>query len=179
MGLFLNRFFRALKLDVGLYQELLDDPKLFNQALIAVFIYSMAAAFGTFGRTGPAGNNIGMITTLLGWYVWAISTYFIGARIFPEEQTEPDRRAVMRVLGFACAPGVLRIVGFIPNLGITILAIATIWMLAAATVGVKLALNYQSTARALGVSLMGWIISAVFQGMMFVLLFSAFGVSVR
>ena len=85
----------------------------------------------------------------------------------------------MRVLGFACAPGVLRIVGFIPNLGITILAIATIWMLAAATVGVKLALNYQSTARALGVSLMGWIISAVFQGIMFVLLFSAFGVSVR
>ena len=179
MRIFINRFFRALKLDVGLFQELLDDPKLFNQALIVVFIYSMAAAFGTFGRTGPTGNNIGMITTLLGWYVWAISTYFIGARILPEEQTEPDRRAVMRVLGFACAPGVLRIVGFLPNLGIAILAIATIWMLAAATVGVKLALNYQRTARALGVSLIGWIISAVFQGIMFVLLFSAFGVSIR
>ena len=179
MRIFIDRFFRAAKLDVSLYQELLEDPKLFNQALIVVFIYSMAAAFGTFGRTGATGNNIGMITTLLGWYVWAISTYFIGARIFPEEQTDPDRRTVMRVLGFACAPGVLRILGFIPNFGVFILAISTIWMLAAATVGVKLALNYQSSARALGVSLLGWIISAVFQGILFILLFSAFGVSVR
>lgn len=179
MGNFLNRFFRAAKLDVNLYQELIDDPKLFNQALIVVFIYSMTAAFGTFGRTGPTGNNIGMITTLVGWYVWAISTYFIGARLLPEKQTEPDRKALMRVLGFACAPGVLRIVGFIPNFGIAIFTIATIWMLASATVGVKLALNYQSTGRALGVCILGGIISIIFQGIMFVILFSAFGVSAR
>jgi hypothetical protein len=179
MKLFLNRFFRAAKLDVSLYQELLDDPKLFNQALIVVFIYSMMSAFGTFGRTGATGNNIGMITTLIGWYVWALSTYFIGARILPEKQTEPDRSALMRVLGFASAPGVLRILGFIPNFGIAILAIATVWMLAAATVGVKLALNYRSTGRALGVCILGGMISVLFQGIMFVLLFSAFGVSAR
>ncbi len=136
----------------------------------------MAAAYGTFGRTGATGINIGMVTTLFGWYAWALSTYFVGARIFPEDQTEPDRRALMRVLGFASAPGVLRALGFIPNLGIVILVIATIWMLAAATVGVKLALNYKNTFRALGVSLIGGIISAVFQLLMFVLLFSAFGV---
>ena len=176
MGDFLNRFLRACKLDVDLYQELIEIPKLLNSSLIVVFIYSMASAYGTFGRTGVAGINIGMITTLFGWYVWAFSTYFVGVRFFPEDQTEPDRRAVMRVLGFACAPGVLRALGFIPNLGLVILLIASIWMLAAATVGVKQALNYTSTPRALGVVIIGWVISAFFQALLFVILFSAFGV---
>jgi hypothetical protein len=179
MRTFLNRFFRAAKLDASLYQEILEEPKSFNQALIVVLIYSMASAFGTFGRVGSVGTNIGMLTTLFGWYVWAISTYFIGARILPEPQTEPDRKALMRVLGFACAPGVLRVAGFIENLGLVVLLIATIWMLAAATIGVKQALNYQSTSRALGVSIIGIIISYVFQGILYVVLFSAFNVEPR
>ena len=179
MSRFLNRFLRAAKLDVSLYQELVEDGRAMNQALIVVFLYSMASAYGTFGRTGATGINIGMITTLLGWYVWAFSTYIIGARILPETQTKPDRKALMRALGFASAPGVLRVLGFVQGLGLTILLIAAIWMVAAATVGVKQALSYESTARALGVCIIGLIISAVFQGLMFVLLFSAFGVTAR
>ncbi len=177
MRRFLNRFFRAAKLDVSLYQEIAEDGGAMNQALIVVLIYSMAAAYGTFGRTGATGINIGMITTLLGWYVWAFSTYIIGVRILPETQTKPDRKALMRTLGFASAPGVLRVLGFVQGLGLTILLIAAIWMVAAATVGVKQALGYESTSRAMGVCIIGLIISAVFQGLMFILMFSAFGVT--
>jgi hypothetical protein len=177
MRRFMNRFWRAAKLDVSLYQELVADPGLLNQALIVVFIFSMAAAYGTFARTGVTGVNIGMITTLLGWYVWAFSSYIVGARILAEEQTQPDRKALMRVLGFASAPGVLRVLGFLQGLGLVIFLCATIWMIAAATVGIKQALNYESTSRALGVCIIGWIISAVFQGLMYVILFSAFGVT--
>jgi hypothetical protein len=177
MRLFLNRLLRAARLDVSLYRELLENAGLFNQALIVVFIFSMAAAYGTFGRTGATGINIGMVTTLLGWYVWAFSTYIIGARLLPENRTQADRRALMRVLGFASAPGILRALGFIPGLGLVILLTATGWMIATATIGIKEALNYQSTSRALGVCIIGLIISAVFQGLMFILLFSAFGVS--
>ena len=83
----------------------------------------------------------------------------------------------MRTLGFASAPGVLRVLGFVQGFGLVILLIATIWMVAAATVGVKQALSYESTSRALGVCIIGLIISAVFQGLMFVLMFSAFGVT--
>jgi hypothetical protein len=177
MNRFLNRFFRAAKLDVKLYQEIVEDPRTLNQALIVVFIYSMASAYGTFGRTGATGTNIGMITTLLGWYVWYFSTYIIGARLFPEAQTEPDRKALMRTLGFASAPGVVRALGFIPDFGLVVLLAATGWMIAAATLGVKLTLNYQSTSRALGVCILGMIISSFFQVLMYILLFSAFGVS--
>ena len=177
MSRFLNRFFRAAKLDASLYQEIIEDGGAMNQALIVVLIYSMASAYGSFGRTGATGINIGMITTLLGWYVWAFSTYIIGARILPETQTKPDRKALMRALGFASAPGVLRVLGFVQGLGLTILLIAAIWMVAAATVGVKQALSYESTSRAMGVCIIGLIISAVFQGLIFILMFSAFGVS--
>jgi hypothetical protein len=179
MSRFLNRFFRAAKLDICLYQEIVEDSGAMNQALIVVFIYSMASAYGTFGRTGATGNNIGMITTLLGWYVWAFSTYIIGARFLPEPRTKPDRKTLMRVLGFASAPGVVRVLGFIQGLGLVILLIAATWMVAAATVGVKQALSYESTSRALGVCIIGLIISAVFQVIMFILLFSAFGVAAR
>jgi hypothetical protein len=117
-----------------------------------------------------------MITTLLGWYVWAFSTYIVGARLLPEAQTQADRKILLRVLGFASAPGILRALGFIPGFGIVILLAATGWMIAAATVGVKQALNYESTSRALGICIIGLVISAVFQGLMFILLFSAFGV---
>lgn len=176
MNRFLNRFFRAAKLDVTLYQEIIEDKGTLNQALIVVFIYSMAAAYGTFGGGGASITNIVMITTLLGWYVWAFSTYIVGARILPEARTQPDRKALLRVLGFASAPGILRLLGFIPGLGIVVLLAATGWMIAAATVGIKQALNYESTFRALGVCIIGMIISAVFQGIMFIMLFSAFGV---
>jgi hypothetical protein len=176
MNRFLNLFFRAAKLDVTLYQEIIEDKGTLNQALIVVFIYSMAAAYGTFGGGGASKTNIVMITTLLGWYVWAFSTYIVGVRILPEARTQPDRKALLRVLGFASAPGILRLLGSIPGLGIVVLLAATGWMIAAATVGIKQALNYESTFRALGVCIIGMIISAVFQGIMFIMLFSAFGV---
>ena len=177
MKIFLDRFFRAVKLDVSLFQEIIEDPKTFNQALIVVLIYSMTSAWGTFGRTGAVGNNIGMITTLLGWYVWAFSTYMVGARILPEAGTATDRKTILRVMGFACAPGALRLFGFVPGFGLVILLIAAAWMVAAATVGVKQAMNYESTSRALGVCIIGLIISGVFQLIMFVLLLQAFGIS--
>ncbi len=74
---FPNRLFRTAKLDVNLHQEIVADAGAMNQALIVVFIYSMASAYGSFGRTGATGINIGMVTTLLGWYVWAFSTYIL------------------------------------------------------------------------------------------------------
>jgi len=74
---FLDRLFRAAKLDVTLYDEVAADTKTMFQAMMAVFVYSAASAYGNFGRAGVAGINFGMITTFFGWYVWAFSTYFI------------------------------------------------------------------------------------------------------
>jgi hypothetical protein len=176
MSLFLNRLFRAAKLDPDLYEEVIADTGTMFQAMMAVFIYSAASAYGGFGRGGVAGINFGMITTLIGWYIWAFSTYFIGVRLLPEAETNGNRKTVLRAMGFASAPGLIRLLGLIPNLASTTLVIASVWMIVAAVVAIKQALSYKSTYRAVGVCLIGWIISAIFQVLMYFSLLSVFGI---
>jgi len=180
MRLYLNRFFRAARLDAALYQEVVANPVLLNQAWITVLIYCMAASWGSFGGVGAVGTNIAMVSTLIGWYVWAFFTYFTATRFFREKQTEidrMDRKTVIRAMGFASAPGALRILGWIPGLGIVVLVVATIWMIVASTIAVKQALNFESTYRAAAACIFGWIINAFVQLVLFVVLFQAFGVS--
>jgi hypothetical protein len=107
MRLFLDRFIRAARLDVELYKEVVADPLTLNQAWITVLIYCMAASWGSFGGVGAIGTNVAMITTLIGWYIWAFFTYFAATRFFRESQTEVervDRKSVIRAMGFASAP---------------------------------------------------------------------------
>jgi len=151
-----------------------------NQAWITVLIYCMAASWGSFGGIGAVGTNIAMLSTLIGWYIWAFSTYFIATRFFRENQTEidrSDRKTVMRAMGFASAPGALRILGGIPGLGIVVLVVATTWMIVASTIAVKQALNFENTYRAAAACIIGWIINAFVQLVLFVVLFQAFGVA--
>jgi hypothetical protein len=179
MNLFLNRLFRAAKLDARLYEEVIADPKTMFQAMMAVFIYSAASAYGGFGRAGVAGINFAMITTIVGWYIWAFSAYFVGVRLLPEAGTKEDRKAVLRAMGFASSPGLIRMLGLIPGFtGVTLL-IASVWMFVAAVVAIKQAMNYQSIYRAVGVCMIAWIIGAIFQGLMYVSLLSVFGISVQ
>lgn len=180
MRLFFNRFVRAARLDVELYREIVADPLTLNQAWITVLIYCMAAAWGSFGGVGAVGTNIAMITTLIGWYIWAFFTYFAATKFFRERQIEYERsarKAVIRAMGFASAPGVVRVLGIIPGLGIVILAVATIWMIAASSIAVKQALNFESTYRAAAACIIAWILSAFVQLVLFTALFQAFGVS--
>ena len=175
MNLFFNRLFRAAKLDPGLYAEVSADTGTMFQAMMAVFLYSAASAYGGLGRAGSTGINFGMIATLTGWYVWFFSSYFVGVRLLPEAGTKGDRKAMLRAMGFASSPGLIRLLGLIPDMaGVMILA-ATIWMIVAAAVAIKQVLNYESTFRAAGVCIIGWIIGAIFQGLLYFALLSVFG----
>jgi hypothetical protein len=151
-----------------------------NQAWITVLIYCMAASWGSFGGVGAVGTNIAMVSTLIGWYIWAFFTYFAATRFLHENKTEIDRldrKTVIRAMGFASAPGVVRLLGVIPGLGIIVLVVATTWMIVASTIAVKQALNFESTYRAAAACIIAWIISAFVQLMLFVVLFQAFGIT--
>ena len=176
MKRFFDRMFRAAKLDATLYDEVVADPKAMFQSMMVVFLYSAASAYGSFGRAGVAGINFGMITTLFGWYVWAFSTYFIGVRLLPEARTGVDRKSVLRALAFATAPGLIRLLALLPEMGGVVFVVASIWMIAAAVVATKRALKFESTARAVAACIIGWIISAIFQGLVYISLLSVFGI---
>jgi hypothetical protein len=176
MHRFLDRLLRAAKLDPDLYKEVAADTKAMFSAMMAVFLYSMASAYGTFGRAGTFGIQFGMITTLFGWYVWAFSCYFIAVRLLPETRVDIDRKAVLRALGFASSPGLIRLLGLLPEMAGVTFVIASIWMIVAAVVVIKQVLNFKSTFRAAVVCILAWIISHIFQGLVYIALLSVFGV---
>ena len=101
-------------------------------------------------REAWAGVVVGGILALLGWVTWAFLTYVIGTRLLAEPQTHADVGELMRTLGFAQAPGLLRVLGGFPGVGPLVLSIVSIWMLVAMVVAVRQALDYTSTVRAVG-----------------------------
>jgi hypothetical protein len=154
----LDRVIRAARLDASLYEEVEADPSSMRQATMVVVLASIAGGIGTAGIEGQPGLIIGLILNLIGWYVWAFLTYFIGTRLLPQPSTEADIGQLLRTLGFAAAPGLLRVVGFLPFIGPLVIVITAFWSLATMVVAVRQALDYDSTLRAVAVCVIGWIV---------------------
>jgi hypothetical protein len=110
---------------------------------------------------------------LLGWYIWAYMTYFIGTKFLAEPQTHVTPGELLRTIGFASSPGLLRLIGIIPGLTGIVFVAASIWMLTAMIVAVRQALDYQSTLRAVGVCVIGWLVQMLVMALVFLLFGSA------
>ena len=176
MAILWNRMVRAAKLDVAFYREMVEDPKSINYSRWVVVLYGMAAAMGTFGKSGALAVNTSVLTIIFGWYVWAFFTYFIGTRLLAEADTPRDRKAVMRAMGYAAAPGIARLIGFVPGLETVALIGGSIWMVVAGTIAAKEALQYRSMIRSAGIVIVCWLLSWLVQMMIWVTVFSALGV---
>lgn len=170
---FKDRMLRAAKLDVDLYEEVEADKSAMPQAMGVVVLSSVAAGIGSIGMgvAGPGGILMGIVLSLVGWYIWAFLTYFIGTKLLPEPQTHADLGELLRTIGFSSSPGLIKILGIIPGLGAVVFSVASIWMLVAMVIAVRQALDYKSTWRAVGVCVIGWVI----QTLILVLLFSFMG----
>jgi Yip1 domain len=164
---YINRMVRAAKLDINLYEEVEADKGSMGQAMGVVVLSSIAAGIGSIGTIGVKGILIGAITALIAWYVWAYMTYFIGAKILPEPQTKTDYGELLRTIGFSSAPGLIRVLAIIPGMAGIVFFIASIWMLVAMVIAVRQALDYQSTLRAVGVCMIGWVIQAIILAILF------------
>ena len=156
-----DRMFRAAKLDARLYEEVEADTDATMQAMTVVVLAAIAAGIGSLGSGSATAIVTGTIVSLVGWLVWAFLTYFIGTRLLPEPQTSADYGELLRTIGFASAPGVIRALGIVPGLGAPLFLIGGIWMLVAMVIAVRQALDYTSTWRAVGVCLIGWLVQAV------------------
>ena len=157
----INRMLRAAKLDVTLYEEVEADQGAMGQAALVVVISSLAAGIGGMGTLGFGGIIVSILTALIGWYIWAFLTYYIGSKFLPEAETQADHGEMLRTLGFSSSPGVIRVLGIIPGLYGIVNFIAAIWMLVAMVIAVRQALDYKSTVRAVIVCVIGFAIYMV------------------
>lgn len=170
---FLQRAIGAAKLNVPVFEEIEADRAATSQALFIVVLSSLAAGIGfTAGVYNTPVLHRVMLALLL-WVFWAISTYIVGVYLMPEAQTQTNVGELLRTIGFAAAPGTLRIFGVVPVIGGTIYAISTVWMLVAMVIAIRQALDYTSTGRAVIVCVITWLIGiamAVFFGALLFLL---------
>ncbi len=156
-----DRMIGAAMLNVSTYEEVEADTTALGQAMTVVIVSSVAAGIGSIRSGGITGLFVAAIAALVGWFIWAGLSFVIGTKLLPEPQTQSDMGELLRTLGFATAPGVLRIFGIIPVLGTLISIVASLWMLAAMVVAVRQALDYQSTGRAVAVCLVGFLVYMV------------------
>lgn len=161
MGSIVDRMIRAARLDASLYEEVEADTTATGQAAIVVVASSLAAGVGSMLGVGVGGLLLATTSALLGWVVWAVLIYVVGVKVLPEPATKSDIGEMLRVLGFASAPGIIRVLGIVHALsGITML-IASVWMIAAMVIAVRQALDYRSTGRAVAVCLIGFAVQLI------------------
>jgi hypothetical protein len=169
---FAMRMIGAVSLDAAIYEEVEADQTATGQALTVVVLSSVAAGVGARGFDGASLANIVLFTIIavMAWAAWALVTLQIGGRLMPEPQTRVDMGELLRTIGFATAPGMLRVFGIIPGVTRPAFVIAAIWMFLAMIVAVRQALDYRSTTRAVVVCGLGWILSLLLSfvlGLMF------------
>ena len=157
---FLNRIYRAIKIDPDLYEEVEHDKSATFQAASVVVLSSLAAGIGAI-HLGVSNFILGPILSLVSWYFWAFLIYIVGTKLFPDKETKSDHGELLRTIGFSSAPGLIRVFGFTPELmSITFIG-GQIWMLVAMVIAVRQALDYESTWRAIGVVVIGNLVMAI------------------
>lgn len=166
MATFKERMIGAARFDVHVYEEVEGDSGATGEAMAVVLLSSLAGGIGSIGLgAGLGGVVLGAVAALLGWVTWAFLTYFIGTRLLAEPQTHADVGELMRTLGFAQSPGLLRIAGVFftasPALFSLFQLVVSTWMLMTMVVAVRQALDYTSTMRAVGVVLVGFVANMI------------------
>ena len=151
----LNRIVRAARLDSSLYEEVEADRHATGQALLVILLSGLAAGVGSQSLRWFAQDSA---VTLVGWFLWASVTYLVGTRLLPQPGTRSDLGEMLRVTGFSAAPGLLRVLGIVPALNWPIFLVTGVWMLVTMVIAIRQALDYTSTARAVVVAIIGWLI---------------------
>ncbi|MFW6082823.1 MAG: Yip1 family protein [Chloroflexota bacterium] len=158
----LGRVVRAAKLDVAFFNEVEMDASLTQEALMVVILVSLISSVGSF-IGGVVGNGLvsallaliaALVTGVVTYYIWAYVTYFVGTKLF---SATADPGELLRVLGYASGPRVLGVLSFIPCVGALISLAGGVWSLIAGFIGVREALDLDTTKTLITV-VIGWII---------------------
>ena len=166
----IGRMIRASRLDVHIFEEVEADTSATRQALLVVVFVALATGLASLGATGPIGLFVGIVLSIAGWAFWAWVVYIIGTKIIPSHATHADWGQLARTLGFAQSPGIFKVLGVVPVVGLIIFLVVSIWMLVTMVVAVRQALDYTSTGRAIAVVVLGFIPYVLLMYMAFALL---------
>jgi hypothetical protein len=158
---FARRLVGATFLHAATYEEIEADKAANRQALAVVLLSGAALGLGGIANSGPEGILLQAGVAVVGWWIWAYASYFIGTRLLPTADTVADPGQLLRTIGFSAAPGILRLLmsgefRLPAGSAFPIFVVCTLWQLAAMVVAVRQALDYTSTLRAIAVCAIGF-----------------------
>jgi len=171
MASFGERVVGAMSLKASTFQEIEHDPTAMGQAVGVIVLAAVSSGLGNVFWGGFTGIITGVVSSLIGFAVWAGVVWLVGTKVMPDPATKADFPETFRTIGFSAAPGILGIVTVIPILGWLIMFAIWIWQIAAMVIAVREVLDYTDTIKAVIVVVIGWIaymIVAALIGMMFV-----------
>ena len=161
---------RAALLRREVARQAADDPEVILKSLGVVLLSAIVLSLGLLnvveeGITQPdlSWSLLGdrlitvwlvLITMLLGWVLWALIVYLLGSKFLGGKAVFHQ---LLRVIGLCYGPGVLLMLVQVPNAGLVATPIAGLWVLVAATAGVKEVQETDWIAAVL-TTLLGWAI---------------------
>ena len=152
------RMIGAAMLMRSVFEEIEADRSATRQAVLVVIVVSIATGLGVLDDVGFRWVLFSIPRALVSWVLLAWIVFLVGTKMLPVPGTHADWGQVARTVGFAQSPGVFMVFGILPGaVGDVILVIVSFWMLITMVVAVRQALDYTSTARAIGVVLLGLI----------------------
>jgi hypothetical protein len=146
----IGRMIRAARLDLRLYAEVEADETSIGQAASVVLLAAFAGGINI--PNAPFVILFGMLLAgLAGWVLSTYVIYLLGTKLLSEPETKADFGALLRAVGFANAPGVVTLLGIVPDLRMLVFIVAWVWVFVATVTAVRHALSYTSSWRAIGV----------------------------
>lgn len=158
----IDRILRAIRLDAALYREVADDPQFNMEAVVIVVVVAALSALGT----GIAAQRFVIAffaelasSLILGWLLWALISYLIGAALGGRSSL-PE---MARTLGYANSPRLLALLGFIPCVGWVFRAAGWILGIAAGVIAIRESMEFD-TFKAIVTAVVGLILYVVASG---------------
>jgi len=149
------------------FSEIAQDRGALKEAALIVAVVSFLSAVGTGIARSSIGAFVGdwLAGILLGWIGWAIITYVVGTRMFNGDTDIPE---MLRVLGYANAPILLGLLGFIRCIGWIFTLVGGLLALGAAILAIREAMDLD-TESAIVAAVIGWVIYIAVRGVLFLI----------
>ena len=166
----LQRMIGAALFNANTYEEIEADQSALGQAIGVVILVTICGAIGgLIGNIIEGASFLGIVVGLcLGlafgivrWALWVTVILMVGGGLLRTSDTQTSWAEMGRVLGFAYTPGVLAIFSWVPGIGWLFSIAAFFWTLAAAVMGVRQAMDFAGTGRAILVVVIAGVIGFI------------------
>lgn len=156
-----NRVIGALQLKPATFEEVEHDTTATSQAAMIVLAATVSRGLVSFQYTGATWFVASIVMALVAWAIASWVVLIIGTKVMPGKNTQADLGQMLRVMGFANAPGLFGILTIIPILGWLIAFALAVWGIVASVIGVRQALDYDDTIKAVIVCVIAWVVMIV------------------